>query len=165
VHQAVANAEALKPELPGRDRNPSGAALSSVTFSAGIAQHGAADTLAHTLDHADLALYRAKQAGRNRSITRNENLGGAAVMLGPHDSQSDIQRERRAAAAQALRPSLLHLLCVIQVFNMITLTASGSRIVGGSAVLMLLMALIAMQLLGRAGLSTEMLNIAAASRL
>jgi diguanylate cyclase len=300
AHQAVADSEPLKLVLPARDRSASDAALTAVTFSAGIAQHGAADTLAHTLDQADLALYRAKQAGRNRSITRHDNpLSGAALMLSAGDSQRDILRERRAAAAQAqaqthrmaaisaslydtraqeagasaassvqpprtlwrvgfdllmgsnpttqehlrlqmfafalhliwmavvlwyampqqhitpfdgmvvviyegvsvllfyslirsglsarfrdpllslpqmlvasavacfayvvapvLRPSLLHLLCVIQVFNMITLTPLGSRIVGASAVLMLLMALLAMQLLGQAGLSTEMFNIA-----
>lgn len=62
--------------------------------------------------------------------------------------------------APILRPSLLHLLCVIQVFGMLTLTPKSSRIAGASAVLMLLMALLATQWSGTGGTSAEMLNVA-----
>ncbi len=274
--------------------------LTAVTFSAGIAEHGAVNTLAHTSDQADLALYRAKQAGRNRSVTRQDNpLGGAASMLSAGHAQGDTQREFRTTAARAqaqthrsaalsaslhdkeveqtdasstltgpaprtlwqgcvdlvmgsnpktrehlrlpmfafglhviwaamvlwyampqqhirefdglvvvvyacvsvllfyslirsglsarwsdpvlvlpqmlvacaivccgyvvalmLRPSLLHLLCVIQVFGMTNLTPRSSRIAGGSAVLMLVAARLAMQWRGQASLPTEVLNIA-----
>jgi len=68
----------------------------------GIAEHGAVNTLAHTSDQADLALYRAKQAGRNRSVTRQDNpLGGAASMLSAGHAQGDTQREFRTTAARA----------------------------------------------------------------
>jgi diguanylate cyclase len=301
VHQAVAGCEALKLVMPDRYRSASDATLIGVTFSAGIAQHGAVDSLAHTLEQADLALYRAKQAGRNRSITRHDiPLSKAELTVSVDESYGDIQRERNPAGGQSqaqaqahrmaaisaslfdtgaheagaaapaklqpprtlwraclnlvmsanpttrehlrlpmfafalhliwmamllgyaipqnqirpfygmlvviyeglsvllfyalirsglsalchdptlslpqmlvasivacsayvvapvFRPSLLHLLCVIQVFNMITLTPRESRIVGASAVLMLLMTLLAMQWSDEAGLSSETFNI------
>jgi diguanylate cyclase (GGDEF)-like protein len=39
-----------------------------VTFSAGIAQRGAGEPLAATIERADQAMYAAKQGGRNRSV-------------------------------------------------------------------------------------------------
>jgi diguanylate cyclase len=300
VHQAVANCKALTLMLPAVGGNSADAARTAITFSAGIAQHANSDAIAHTLDQADLALYRAKQAGRNRSVTRQNNpLGGASSALDGDDFLGDTQCELRSAAAQVqsethvtaalsasscgegadtadapapptgraprtlwrvgvdlvmgtnpsirerlrlpmlafglhfiwilvvllyalpqqhvqafdakvavlydcttvlvfyslirsglsarwrdpvlvlpqmlvacavvsysytvapmLRPSLLHLVCVIQVFGMVTLTPSSSRIAGASAVLMLLMALLAMQWSGSPGMYMEMLNIA-----
>ena len=302
LHQAVADCEALKISLPVVDGVTSEATLNAVTFSAGIACHEAADTLAHTLDQADLALYRAKQAGRNRSVTRHDNpLGAASCAHNATATQIETQREQRVAANRTqeqsqrtaalsaslcaqqyadvtvnepttqapkpsrrfwqtcvnlvmgtdpqtrehlrlpmlayglyfvwisvvlwwavpqqhmsvidgtievasmlsaalvfyalirsgfsarfsdpvlvlpqmmmacaiccngyvvspiLRPSLLHLLCVIQVFGMITLTPRSSRIAGASAVLMLLMALLAIQSSSRGSTSAEMLNVA-----
>lgn len=44
------------------------APLLTVTFSAGVCQHDAADTLAQTLEHADAALYQAKAQGRDRAL-------------------------------------------------------------------------------------------------
>ena len=317
VHQAVADCDSLKLTLHSdsalasdslaSDSVPQ-AALKAITFSAGIAQHAGADALAHTLEQADLALYRAKQTGRNCSVTRQTNPLGGATPTGAavpfdfhseHGSQLGAQRDIRAAAGQArvqthraaalaaafydentgdadtpnpsseqplrtfwqtlielvmgskaqtrehlrlpmfafglhlvwvavvlwyalpqqhikpfdgmvvivyecvtvllfyslirsgsslrwsdpvvtlpqilmscaivcygyvvapsLRPSLLHLLCVIQVFCMITLTPRSSRIAGASAVLMLLAALLAMQWSEQPGMNSEMLNIA-----
>jgi diguanylate cyclase len=318
LHQSIADCEALKLTLPlvplvqiAQD-DRSEPTLTAITFSAGIARHASSDTLAHTLDQADLALYRAKQAGRNRSVTRQDNpLGGASLPAAAHDflrddshrdgarvqgalastsdSPSHPQAHRSAAlsaslylesggdsaqtdasqssalrpphwlwqacvdvlmgsdpqtrehlrlpmfafglhfiwvavvlwyalpqqhieafdgkvvvayelmsvvlfyalirsgisarwsdpvlvlpqmlvacavgsygyvVAPILRPSLLHLLCVIQVFGMITLTPRSSRIAGASAVLMLLVALLAMQWSDHGGMSAEMLNIA-----
>lgn len=46
-------------------RVPVGATSLSLTVSVGVAQHNPGEVLALTLNRADIALYGAKQAGRN----------------------------------------------------------------------------------------------------
>ena len=47
---------------------PQGGDPIAITVSIGLARHPPADTLAHTLERADQALYAAKAQGRNRVV-------------------------------------------------------------------------------------------------
>jgi diguanylate cyclase (GGDEF)-like protein len=58
--------ERLRAELQSRPYDTAAGPL-SVTFSAGVAEHRPGESAAATLERADQALYRAKNAGRNQS--------------------------------------------------------------------------------------------------
>jgi len=64
--------------------------------------------------------------------------------------------------APSLRPSILHLMCVIQVFGMATLTPRESRIAGGAGVGVLLGVWLILMALGEPGLIGETLKLALA---
>lgn len=68
---AVACAETIRKNVMGREllKRSSGESLGRVTVSLGIAQLRATDTVNSLLERADLCMYRAKQAGRNRTVT------------------------------------------------------------------------------------------------
>lgn len=68
---AFACAEAIRRNVMGREllKRSSGESLGRVTVSLGIAQLRANDTVGSLLERADLCMYRAKEAGRNRTVT------------------------------------------------------------------------------------------------
>ena len=66
------------------------------------------------------------------------------------------------AVAPLLRPSLLHLLCVIQVFGMVTLRPQAARAAGVAAVLVLLAVLTSLLVTQEDGNLAEMLKLALA---
>ena len=68
---AFACAEAIRKNVMCREllKKSSGESLGRVTVSLGIAQMRADDTASSLLERADLCLYRAKAAGRNRTVS------------------------------------------------------------------------------------------------
>lgn len=68
---ALARAEAIRRNVMNREllRRSSGESLGRVTVSLGIAQWRMEDSVRSLLQRADLCLYRAKQAGRNRTVS------------------------------------------------------------------------------------------------
>lgn len=66
------------------------------------------------------------------------------------------------AVAPMLRPSLLHLLCVIQVFGMVTLRPQAARVAGAAGVLVLLAVLTSLMVTQKDGIHAEMLKLALA---
>ena len=68
---AFACAEAIRKNVMGREllKRSSGESLGRVTVSVGIAQLRVDDTVSTFLERADLCMYRAKEAGRNRTVT------------------------------------------------------------------------------------------------
>jgi len=65
LNEAVAVIGRLQRELAAKPM-PWGKAQLQVTFSAGIAAHGAGDAVETLIQRADQALYAAKRAGKNR---------------------------------------------------------------------------------------------------
>lgn len=67
----VACAESIRKNVMCREllRRSSGESLGRVTVSLGVAQLRDSDTMSTLLERADLCMYRAKTAGRNRTVT------------------------------------------------------------------------------------------------
>ena len=62
-----------------------------VTLSAGVAQVRPGETLEHTIDRADAALYRAKQAGRNRCLPSRDEGAAPSAMPDVHAQPQGVQ--------------------------------------------------------------------------
>jgi len=65
---AIRIAETIRTNMIGRElvKRSTGESLGKVTVSAGVAEHRAGDTAASLLERADLCMFAAKRAGRNR---------------------------------------------------------------------------------------------------
>jgi diguanylate cyclase len=80
LRDCKAVAERIRQTIANRriTRRATGEVLSNITVSIGIAQFVLGETLANLFDRCDRALYAAKRAGRNRTVTELE-LGGDIV--------------------------------------------------------------------------------------
>jgi predicted signal transduction protein with EAL and GGDEF domain len=59
------------------------------SFSAGLAVYGGAESVQTFIDRADKALYRAKQAGRDRIIVDEKYLPDSESDTSDHDSREN----------------------------------------------------------------------------
>jgi diguanylate cyclase len=68
---AFACAETIRKDVMGREllKRSYGESLGRITVSLGVAQLRSSDTVSSLLERADLCMYRAKRAGRNRTVT------------------------------------------------------------------------------------------------
>lgn len=78
LEQAASAADRVRRAIAAEELvMPDGTALPPVTISMGVAQLAPGQAVADFLKAADLAMYRAKQAGRNRVVTANEKTAPA----------------------------------------------------------------------------------------
>lgn len=80
---AAQRAETLRRHLTATDVAQVASAMPALTVSIGVALSKRGDTTSTLLQRADLALYRAKEQGRNRVVTETARATGAAATGNP----------------------------------------------------------------------------------